>query len=134
MATYIFEKEFAVRDYELDFQGIVNNSVYLNYLEHTRHEFVKQAGINLPELHREGLDPVLVRADIQYKHSLVSGDRFVSRLYVRKEGIRFVFYQQIYRISDEKDIVKAKIEIAVLRHGMPERHSIFDDLFQPYLA
>lgn len=29
-----FFLEFAVRDYELDFQGIVNNANYQHYLEH----------------------------------------------------------------------------------------------------
>lgn len=39
---YIFTLEIAVRDYELDSEGIVNNAVYLHYLEHSRHAFVKQ--------------------------------------------------------------------------------------------
>ncbi len=42
---YIFTLEIAVRDYELDSEGIVNNAIYLHYLEHTRHAFVKQEGI-----------------------------------------------------------------------------------------
>ncbi len=37
---YEFELEFTVRDYECDLQGIVNNAVYLNYLEHTRHQYL----------------------------------------------------------------------------------------------
>ena len=41
---YIFELPMKVRDYEVDSEGIVNNAVYLHYLEHTRHEFCEWAG------------------------------------------------------------------------------------------
>ena len=34
-----FEIEMQVRDYECDIQGIVNNAVYQNYLEHTGMNF-----------------------------------------------------------------------------------------------
>ena len=37
---YQYELNFTVRDYECDLQGIVNNAVYLNYFEHTRHTFL----------------------------------------------------------------------------------------------
>ena len=52
---YIFTLEIAVRDYELDSEGIVNNANYLHYLEHTRHAFVKREGIPFGSLTRAGL-------------------------------------------------------------------------------
>lgn len=32
----VFRIDLKVRDYECDLQGIVNNGVYFNYLEHAR--------------------------------------------------------------------------------------------------
>ena len=42
----LYNEEIAVRDYECDIQGIVNNSVYMNYCEHARHEYLKTVGID----------------------------------------------------------------------------------------
>lgn len=41
MDDYRFRLDFSVRDYECDLAGMVNNATYLNYIEHTRHEFLK---------------------------------------------------------------------------------------------
>ena len=75
---YIFTLEIAVRDYELDSEGIVNNAIYLHYLEHTRHAFVKQEGIPFGSLTREGLIPVVRRMEIDYHTPLRSG-LFIGR-------------------------------------------------------
>ena len=68
--------DFTVRDYECDLQGIVNNATYLNYLEHTRHEFLKSAGVDFALMHQKGINLVVVRSEIDYKFSLASGDKF----------------------------------------------------------
>lgn len=118
--SYKYELEFSVRDYECDLQGIVNNSVYQNYLEHTRHEFLKHKGIDFAQLHKEGIDAVVIRVEMDYLFSLTSGDRFVVRLNVERESkLRLVFKQDIYRLSDEKPILRAKVFAVCLKNGRP---------------
>ncbi|MFA4967189.1 MAG: acyl-CoA thioesterase [Candidatus Margulisiibacteriota bacterium] len=105
-----FRLDFVVRDYECDLQGIVNNAIYLNYLEHTRHEFLKSAGVDFVLMHQKGINLVVVRSEVDYKFSLTSGDTFYVTLKMALEGkIRFVFYQDIYRMPDDKLILKGKI-------------------------
>ena len=48
---YTYDLDFKVRDYECDLQGIVNNAVYQNYLEHTRHEFLLNSHVSFFEPH-----------------------------------------------------------------------------------
>lgn len=115
--TYDFELEFKVRDYECDLQGVVNNSVYLNYLEHTRHEFLDAIGLNFTELFNQGIMAVVARADLSYKTPLRSNNRFVVRLRVEAEGIKYIFYQDIYRLPDEKICLKGIITTTSIING-----------------
>lgn len=106
----MFRLDFSVRDYECDLQKIVNNATYLNYLEHARHEFLKTIGVDFVEMHNKGINLVVVRTEIDYKYPLTSGDKFFVAVNMALEGkIRFVFYQDIFRIPDDKLILKAKI-------------------------
>lgn len=114
---YPFEIEMKVRDYECDLQGIVNNSVYQNYLEHARHEFLTAHQVSFAELHNRGLDAVVARVDIAYKTPLRPGDAFIVRLNVRKEGYKYVFHQQIIRKEDGKLCIKARVDTVVLDNG-----------------
>lgn len=110
MESYQYTLDMDVRDYECDIQGIVNNSVYQNYLEHTRHEFLKQAGVDFAEYARQGINLVVIRAELDYKIPLTSGDSFTVGLnLVRESKLRFAFYQEIVRQTDEKLALKAKI-------------------------
>lgn len=108
MANYIYKLTLKVRDYECDIQGVVNNSVYQNYLEHARHEFLESTGSNFKQLHKEGIDAMVSRIEIDYKNSLTSGDEFEVRLYLEREGLKLIFHEDIYRLSDNKLCAKAK--------------------------
>jgi acyl-CoA thioester hydrolase len=120
--SYVFTFEMSVRDYECDMQGIVNNSVYQNYIEHVRHEYLKLVGIDFSEYARQGVNLVVVRAELDYKFPLVSGDTFIVGLTMRRESaLKFAFYQDIYRLPDYKLVLKAKIiGTALNQRGRPE--------------
>jgi len=74
MKDYAFEIEMKVRDYECDLQGVVNNSNYQHYMEHARHEFLETTGTSFSALHNQGIDVMVSRIDISYKHSLRGSD------------------------------------------------------------
>ena len=111
---YIFTLEIAVRDYELDSEGIVNNAIYLHYLEHTRHAFVKQEGIPFGSLTSDGLMPVVRRLEIKYCTPLRTGDVVLSRLWIERKGPRFIFYQDLFRKADEVPVAKAVVTIVCM--------------------
>ena len=117
--NYDFEIQFKVRDYECDMAGIVNNSVYLNYLEHARHEFIKTIGIDFKELLKEGIVAVVVHTDLSYKTSLRSGDLYVIKIRVEHSGVRYIFYQDIYRLPDNALCLKGIITTTSLINGRP---------------
>jgi len=114
--------DLKVRDYECDLQGVVNNAVYQNYLEHARHEFLLARGIDFAALAADGINLVVVRAELDYKLPLRSGDRFrVTTAVERLSAVRFGFRQQILRLPDGKLSLQGLIiGTALNRRGRPQ--------------
>ena len=111
---YIFETRMEVRDYECDIEGIVNNANYLHYAEHTRHLFLKSLGVSFAKLHEQGIDAVVHSMKLQYKVPLRCDDEFISRLNLKKDRFKYMFYQDIYRASDEQLCFRATVELVCL--------------------
>ncbi len=63
-----------VRSYEIDILGHVNNSVYLNYLEHARVEYLRKAGVPFESFFHEGIYPLVANVNINYKKPAVVND------------------------------------------------------------
>lgn len=130
---YIYETRMEVRDYECDIQGIVNNANYLHYIEHTRHLFLLSTGLSFSKMHEQGVDAVVARMNLQYKTPLRCDDEFISRLALRKEGLRYVFNQDIYRAGDERLCFKSTVELVCLINGRLGNSDDYDRAFAPYL-
>lgn len=126
----VFETEMMVRDYECDIQGIVNNAVYQNYLEHARHEFLHSVGLDFGKLHDEGIDPVVTRIEMDYKLSLRPRDKFIVKVGLHKQGrVRVVFDQAIVRKADGKLVLEAQVQAVLTRNGRPVAPDHFNAIF-----
>ena len=134
MANYIFEHKDKVRDYECDLQGIVNNANYQHYLEHCRHEFLLANNISFAKLHDEGTDAVVARLTMQFKVPLVSGDEYVTKLWVKKDGLRYVFMQDIFRLPDMKLSVRAQVDSVCLVNGKLSECLELNEKFAPFFG
>lgn len=116
-SRYQYAAVLEVRDYECDIQGIVNNANYLHYAEHTRHLFLHHVGLSFARMHAAGEDPVVARMHLQYKAPLRPDDRFLSCISMSKEGARYVFHQDFYRLDDLRLSFRADTELVVLVGG-----------------
>lgn len=130
MKTYIFKVTDKVRDYECDLQGVVNNSNYQRYMEHTRHEFLESLGENFGAMHEKGIDAFVAKVEIQFKTSLRSGDHYISCLNISKNGPKLIFEQDIYRASDGILATRGKVESVVVENGKLTRGEYFDELLK----
>lgn len=128
MKEFDFSLDFEVRDYECDLQGIVNNSVYFNYLEHCRHSYLKFMGFDFAELTKEGINLVVAEANMKFRAPLVSGDKFTVYLKKSVENrLKLKFEQHIYR-EDNKCMLKASFFITSVVNNklkVPEKLTLF---------
>lgn len=117
----VFTTRMAVRDYECDMQGVVNNAVYQHYLEHARHEFLKSRGLDFARLTEQGIIVVVIRAELDYRRSLRSGDVFTVRVSTEHESrLRLTFVQQIVHVQTGAVVLDARIvTTAVNAAGKP---------------
>ncbi|MGM9862438.1 MAG: acyl-CoA thioesterase [Muribaculaceae bacterium] len=130
---YIFDLNMKVRDYEVDSEGIVNNAIYLHYMEHTRHEFCEWAGLSFRQMHASGIDPVISRSEVRYIRPLSLGEHFVSKIAITRRGPLFVFVQDIFTPEGEP-IAKGIIEVACIEHGRLTRGDVLAKAFERYFT
>lgn len=131
MNNETFKVDLEVRDYECDIEGIVNNAIYMNYLEHARHLFLRDRGFDFTELTRIGIHLVVIRIEADFLYPLRSGDKFcVTASLERFSKLRFGFLQDIFRVPDNKPIFKARvIGTSLNATGQPKYYEELEKLF-----
>lgn len=128
MQDYIFEIQLKVRDYECDIQGVVNNAVYQSYLEHARHEYLLSKSFSFKELTDQGILLMVSRIEMDFKRSLSSRNTFSVKLRTERQGLKLVFFQDIFRLSDDSLCLKAKVEVIAKINDKLSRGEIFDTI------
>jgi acyl-CoA thioester hydrolase len=93
-----FSVRLTVRSYEIDIQGHLNDSVYVQYADHARWELVRAAGVSIQELIASGLGPVNLETTLRFRRELLVGDEVdVTCAYEWGEGKTFRVVQELRR-------------------------------------
>ena len=102
----MYKLTFEVRDNELDAQGVVNNSNYMNYFAHTRHKYLDSIGVNFYEMATQNQMLYLIKSEIEYKKPLLANQIFDVTCKMYQDGIKLVFEQNI--VIENEILVKSK--------------------------
>ena len=100
-ARKVFVARHQVRGYELDSYGHVNNSIYLNYVEHARWTMIEEAAGSMSYFKDNGCAPVVARVEIDYKRPCYLGEHLrieTTLLEYRKKVV--VFLHKIIKEAD----------------------------------
>ncbi|MEA1989539.1 MAG: acyl-CoA thioesterase [Pseudomonadota bacterium] len=126
----MFKLEMKVRDYECDIQGVVNNAVYQNYLEHSRHEFLLENNVDFVALANKGIHLVVVRAELDYKQSLKPADALYITVELEKESrVKYAFVQKVYRSVDDRLMLQARtLGVALNEKGRPTAFDALENI------
>ena len=83
------EIEFSVKAYEIDVVGIVSNIVYIKWFEDLRHAFLDKY-YPFHEMIADGISPVLIKTEAEYKTPLRIDDLVTGRCWASKmAGVRW---------------------------------------------
>jgi acyl-CoA thioester hydrolase len=89
------EVHLPVRTYDIDFAGIVSNIVYVRWLEDLRLEMLARH-FPLDEQLKNGIAPVIVQTQIDYKLPLRLGDIAIGKMWIKTmESLRLTVNAEI---------------------------------------
>jgi len=98
------EFELPVYTFHIDFVGHVNNAVYIQWMEIGRTKVLEAGGMPVDRLAHtgitgEGIVPILVSTEIEYKQPIFLGDRvrvevWISELRHASARLEFRFYKE----------------------------------------
>lgn len=106
--NYEYRIDLQVRAYECDIGGVVNNSVYLQYLEHAKCESLKPMNTSYEDMINGGLSFVVSKLNIDFKYSLKYGDDFWIGVNIRRPSN--------YHLEGEQDIYRSDGRLILLSH------------------
>ncbi|HUL44436.1 MAG TPA: thioesterase family protein [Bacteroidota bacterium] len=114
LSRFRFSCQVRVRNYEVDWQGIVHNANYLLYFEVGRIEYLKHLGIKISlDTIRNNSKVVLVRNELNYKEPACFDDLlnvFTRIMYIRDSSFAF---EGVLQNSKSKRIIGDNIAVHV---------------------
>ncbi len=133
----MYKKEFEIRWSDVDANGHLANSAYVNYMSHTRVGFFKKANLSLEELLNTGIGPIIFSEQIYYfKESFLSETISVSlAVSGLSEDFRFFRFEHNFYNKEGKhlatcDVLGSWIDLKTRKLAtLPEHLKLIIDQF-----
>lgn len=110
--------------FDTDIGGVVHNIAYLRMIETARTRLAAKLGMDLREMARTQIYPVVVRTEIDYRKPATLGDELIitGRL-ERLERVRFWVAFQVRRAADPTLLITCRQSLALVQmpQGRPLR-------------
>jgi acyl-CoA thioester hydrolase len=119
MTDILFSHTDKVRDSEVDMHLGVNNSIYLQYLQHARHEFLRSAGVDI-----DLYVPVVMKAWIEYKAFLTANDTYRVDIRVTRDKLTWHFLSDIVNVGTGKVAVSSDLHVVFFKDKRPSRDEV----------
>nr|WP_318838122.1 thioesterase family protein [Leptospira yasudae] len=104
-----FESKIPVRFSDTDVNGHVNNQNYNSYCDEAKMKAFVNSGVDLEKMKREGIGPIVYKAEYEYLGDLKYPDTVIVRTRVEFiKKTRAVFHQELERESDGKLVSRVR--------------------------
>jgi YbgC/YbaW family acyl-CoA thioester hydrolase len=114
-ATPRIRTEVQVMFFDTDCGGVVSNIAYLRFIETARTLLAEELGLALADMVQTQRYPVVVRAEIDYRHAAKLGDRLVIEGWLDQvERARFWCAFSIIRPKDDALIAECRQMLALI--------------------
>ena len=98
----MYTKEFEIRWSDIDANGHLANSAYVNFMSHTRMAFMIEHGLNQEELVKFNLGPVVFYEHIYYFKEMMMGKRVIVSLQLNGLSADGQFFEFLHNFYDTK--------------------------------
>ena len=120
-----FTTEEEVMFFDTDIGGVVHNLAYLRMIETCRTKLaIQEMGMDFKSMADEGLYPVVLRTEIDYKFPATLGHKLQIKGRLDSiEGVRFWCVFEIYAEGIEKPLIFCRQSLAMVQmpEGKPQR-------------
>ncbi|MEH6534815.1 MAG: thioesterase family protein [Psychroserpens sp.] len=125
----MYKKDFEIRWSDVDANGHLANSAYVNFMSHTRVGFLNEHGFSMKKLIEHGIGPVVFSEQIYYFKESFLGQTLTVTLAVSglsEDGMLFKFEHNFYNQNGQHlatcDILGAWIDLKERRLiALPEQ-------------
>src|SRR5258708_18762733 len=105
--------EMAIMSFETDYQGIVNNTEFIRFLERVRYALSKKLGFSFKQVRSNKLWTVMAHVEINYRSPGHFEDIMVGTGWVEKVGNTSVTIGYDFRLKGSKRLIADSKQVVV---------------------